>query len=107
MNPRRLALQVLCIADPATKARAAIESHAAFDANALDVHEQFQVKRALPGRPERPVLVAPKDVPMRSPFTLEGRAALLHAVAHIEFNAIKQSPCSISSRIARCAAVAS
>ena len=25
---------------------------------------------------------------MRSPFTIEGRAALLHAIAHIEFNAI-------------------
>ena len=42
----------------------------------------------LPGRPERPRLVAPKDVPTRSPFTLEGRAALLHSIAHIEFNAI-------------------
>ena len=30
----------------------------------------------------------PKDVPTRSPFTTEGRAALLHAIAHIEFNAI-------------------
>ena len=30
----------------------------------------------------------PKDVPSRTPFTLEGRAALLHAIAHIEFNAI-------------------
>ena len=41
-----------------------------------------------PGRPERPELVPPKDVPSRTPFTLEGRAALLHAIAHIEFNAI-------------------
>jgi uncharacterized ferritin-like protein (DUF455 family) len=32
--------------------------------------------------------VPAKDVPTRSPFTLEGRAALLHAIAHIEFNAI-------------------
>ena len=29
-----------------------------------------------------------RQVPRRSPFTAEGRAALLHAVAHIEFNAI-------------------
>ncbi len=43
---------------------------------------------ALPGRPPRPALVAAKDVPTRSPFTLEGRAALLHAICHIEFNAI-------------------
>ncbi|WP_342635506.1 ferritin-like domain-containing protein [Aquabacterium lacunae] len=42
----------------------------------------------LPGRPPRPALVPAKDVPTRSPFTLEGRAALLHAICHIEFNAI-------------------
>ena len=43
---------------------------------------------AEPGRPARPQLVPPRDVPSRTPFTLEGRAALLHAIAHIEFNAI-------------------
>jgi uncharacterized ferritin-like protein (DUF455 family) len=32
--------------------------------------------------------VPPAEVPRRSPFTPEGRAALLHAIAHIEFNAI-------------------
>lgn len=42
----------------------------------------------LPGRPPRPLMVAPKDVPQRSLGTKEGRAALLHALAHIEFNAI-------------------
>jgi uncharacterized ferritin-like protein (DUF455 family) len=43
---------------------------------------------ALPGRPERPRLVHPARVPRRSPATPEGLAALLHAIAHIEFNAI-------------------
>ena len=43
---------------------------------------------ALPGRPDRPALVPPTAVPHRSPFTPEGLAALLHAIAHIEFNAI-------------------
>lgn len=42
----------------------------------------------LPGRPARPVLVPPKEVPRRSPHTPEGLAALLHSVCHIEFNAI-------------------
>jgi uncharacterized ferritin-like protein (DUF455 family) len=42
----------------------------------------------LPGRPVRPVLVRADAVPTRSPFTPQGRAALLHAIAHIEFNAI-------------------
>lgn len=41
-----------------------------------------------PGRPERPLLIAPGDVPRRRLGTLDGRIALLHAVAHIEFNAI-------------------
>ena len=76
------------MADPASKASAAIDLYRRFDAGALDVHEPLQPAADLPGRPARPLLVAPKDVPMRSPFTLEGRAALLHAVAHIEFNAI-------------------
>ncbi len=43
---------------------------------------------ALPGRPDRPRLVPVRDVPGRSTHTAEGRAALLHAIAHIEFNAI-------------------
>ena len=42
----------------------------------------------LPGCPARPELRSHLDVPKRSPFTNEGLAALLHAVAHIEFNAI-------------------
>ena len=41
-----------------------------------------------PGRPPRPRLVAARNVPSRTPFTVEGRAALLHSIAHIEFNAI-------------------
>jgi uncharacterized ferritin-like protein (DUF455 family) len=40
------------------------------------------------GRPEKPELVPPKDVPQRKPTTLEGRARLLHAIVHIEFSAI-------------------
>ena len=42
----------------------------------------------LPGRPVKPTLIDPAQVPTRSPFTPEGRAALLHAICHIEFNAI-------------------
>ena len=43
---------------------------------------------ALPGRPERPELLAHTAVARRSPATAEGRAVLMHAIAHIEFNAI-------------------
>jgi uncharacterized ferritin-like protein (DUF455 family) len=40
------------------------------------------------GRPECPRLVAPRSLPQRGLASAEGRAALVHAVAHIEFNAI-------------------
>ena len=43
---------------------------------------------AIPGRPARPPLVAPRLLERRSTATPIGRAALIHAVAHIEFNAI-------------------
>lgn len=40
------------------------------------------------GRPERPELIAHTALRSRKPGTPEGHAALLHAIAHIEFNAI-------------------
>lgn len=42
----------------------------------------------VPGRPAKPRLVMPRDVPRRGLGSDDGRAALVHAVAHIEFNAI-------------------
>jgi uncharacterized ferritin-like protein (DUF455 family) len=42
----------------------------------------------MPGRPARPRLVHPRELPRRGFGTPEGRAAFVHAVAHIEFNAI-------------------
>ncbi|MGM0595368.1 MAG: ferritin-like domain-containing protein [Pseudomonadota bacterium] len=42
----------------------------------------------VPGRPARPELVQPRDLPKRKPVTEEGRAVLFHALTHIEFNAI-------------------
>lgn len=41
-----------------------------------------------PARPTKPKLVPPSDVKRRRLGTAAGRGALLHAVAHIEFNAI-------------------
>ncbi len=41
-----------------------------------------------PGRPDKPVLVSAREVEQRKVSTLEGRAALIHSLAHIEFNAI-------------------
>lgn len=42
----------------------------------------------MPGRPVRPRLVHPRDLPRRGLGTREGRAAFVHAIAHIEFNAV-------------------
>lgn len=43
---------------------------------------------AEPGRPARPRLVLPRDLPRRSLNSDAGKAAFVHAIAHIEFNAI-------------------
>lgn len=43
---------------------------------------------AVPGRPPRPQLVAPQLLHTRKVGSRAGHAALLHAIAHIEFNAI-------------------
>lgn len=43
---------------------------------------------AMPGRPAWPKLVHPRELPKRGFGTPEGRAAFVHAIAHIEFNAI-------------------
>jgi len=42
----------------------------------------------LAGKPEKPILVSPAKLKRRSLYTDKGRAVLLHAIAHIEFNAI-------------------
>jgi uncharacterized ferritin-like protein (DUF455 family) len=42
----------------------------------------------MPGRPARPLLVHPRDLPRRGFGSPQGRAAFVHAIAHIEFNAI-------------------
>lgn len=87
MELRQRALQALCTVDPRGKAVLARELHA--QAAGLDLAPAAPgPPAALPGRPERPHLVHPARVPRRSPAKPEGLAALLHAIAHIEFNAI-------------------
>ena len=48
----------------------------------------FIDENLVPGRPSKPVLVRPLDVKKRAMHTIEGRATAIHALAHIEFNAI-------------------
>ena len=42
----------------------------------------------IPGRPNKPALVHPSQVTRRKLNTEQGRIALIHAICHIEFNAI-------------------
>ncbi|WP_296541907.1 ferritin-like domain-containing protein [Rhodoferax sp.] len=54
----------------------------------LDAAEIFPEPPGLPGRPQRPLLVQPAQLKTRAVGTLEGRAGLIHALTHIEANAI-------------------
>jgi uncharacterized ferritin-like protein (DUF455 family) len=87
---RCLALQALEQPVPARKVAQvqALQTQWLAGALALDTGAVLRPTAALPGRPPLPRLVPQQQVPRRSPFTTAGRAALLHAVTHIEFNAI-------------------
>jgi uncharacterized ferritin-like protein (DUF455 family) len=90
-SARSRALQALCLNDPQAKVDAAHALHAACVQGLHTAPQAALTVPAgctLPGRPPQPTLVPPMQVPHRSPFTPDGLAALLHAVAHIEFNAI-------------------
>ena len=75
--------------DPAVKADKVAAMAAAWEAGALalDPGAAIEADAAIPGRPARPELVPPRQVGRRSMATLAGRAMLIHALAHIEFNA--------------------
>lgn len=90
-NPRELALSALRLDQPLAKieAVAALWQRAqVHDWTQATVQQTLTCDRPLPGRPEQPTLVHPGQVPTRSVHTLLGRAALVHAICHIEFNAI-------------------
>jgi len=71
----------------ATLARSAAQAwHAGEIEAALGVGPPVMPER--PARPERPRLLPPRDVPRRPLSSPQGRIALLHALAHIELNAI-------------------
>jgi uncharacterized ferritin-like protein (DUF455 family) len=81
------AVAILATADPAAKARGSRRLAEIWDAGGLDVGCSAPPPR--PARPERPQLRPPKEMPKRRAFgSPTGRVALLHALAHIELNAI-------------------
>jgi len=77
--------------DPDTKCAAARALHADWAAGRISgpIGEPGPVEAVpAPGRPARPQLVSPRAVERRRGSSAAGRAALIHALAHIEFNAV-------------------
>ena len=85
------AVEVLSTADGRAKTEAS-RAHAAAWRASREAGEPLDIGAArppdAPARPARPELLSPRDVPRRRPGSAEGRIALLHAVAHIELNAV-------------------
>lgn len=89
-NPeaRRLALKALLCADVSAKCDQVAKLGDHLD---IDVQAILPEPEPLPhgaGKPPKPELVSPAKLKHRSVNTPQGRAVLLHALAHIEFNAI-------------------
>jgi uncharacterized ferritin-like protein (DUF455 family) len=86
-----MAVEVLCCADGRAKCALA-HKHAASWRAARVQGTPLPIGRAAPpsapARPDTPALLDPRDVPRRRPNTQIGRTALLHALAHIELNAV-------------------
>ncbi|MDB5885099.1 MAG: hypothetical protein JWR74_1270 [Polaromonas sp.] len=85
---RQLALQALLEPEPQQKVLWVQTLHAQAATLSIASDKHLAAPPGLPGCPQRPELRLHLDLPRRSPFTPEGLATLLHAVTHIEFNAI-------------------
>jgi uncharacterized ferritin-like protein (DUF455 family) len=88
---RTAALTALLEPDPARKAALTRALYADWQAGRAAVLPALRLAEpavGLPGRPVRPELVEPRRLARRSMQSSEGRATMLHAIAHIEFNAI-------------------
>ncbi len=89
LSLHKAALAALLVCDPREKCEAVVQLKRDCDEGRLKPVPDDPVQAVTePGRPERPALVAPAEVPNRRLGAQDGHAALLHAIAHIEFNAI-------------------
>ena len=85
---RQLALQALLTPDLQQKVALAHALYAQAATLLIAADITISAPEGLPGCPARPELRKHLDMPRHSPFKPEGLAALIHAVTHIEFNAI-------------------
>ena len=83
------AIDCLLLSDPKEKCQSVFVFQQRFNEESIDLSNRINVDSIItPGRPIKPNLVQPQDVPRRKLTTKDGRIALIHAIAHIEFNAI-------------------
>lgn len=87
---RLAALDLLAEPEPASKSAgvSALVRSMAAEKMTLDTQASLSPQKPVPGRPVKPALVSPSDLKRRSMSSIEGRAVMIHALAHIEFNAI-------------------
>lgn len=87
---RQTALHWLAEPDPSIKAGGVSELARCWEVGSmpLDTEAVLSSESPIPGRPQTPELVPPTDLKRRGISAIEGRAVLIHALAHIEFNAI-------------------
>jgi len=83
---RTLALRLIQICDPQEKAATVRASDPA--QLPIGADQTLPGPPGVPGRPQRPLLLPPQQMKPRAVGTLPGRAALIHALTHIEANAI-------------------
>ena len=88
MELRPLALEALSEADLEQKLALVSALKARTATISIAPETRLHAPAQLPGRPARPELIEPKRVPQRSVHKPDGRAGLIHAICHIEFNAI-------------------
>jgi uncharacterized ferritin-like protein (DUF455 family) len=88
MNVHSAARSVLAERDIAAKLAGAARLWAQWQDNQLTVAGSADTLLEKAGIPDRPLLAAPQNMPRRQLNGAENHAALIHALAHIEFNAI-------------------
>jgi len=88
-NLFEIAEACLAATDPDEKCHLTEAAYGYWQASELDAQsEDTPQPIGEPGRPDKPELVLPKDLRQRKTGSKEGHAALIHSIAHIEFNAI-------------------
>ncbi|MDA9300596.1 ferritin-like domain-containing protein [Amylibacter sp.] len=91
MTLSQMAVDILTTSDPHQKV---LKSHEYSEKwfNSKVKNELIKIGSAIPpkqpSRPIKPVLLSPRDMPKRKTGHEKGRIALIHAIAHIELNAV-------------------